>query len=232
MIRSRPIAFTLVELLVVIAIIALLIALLMPAMSGAREAARRAVCLGNLQQTGQACATFAGDHDGYLPTLSDGTKYVIQRPGNLLRNLGVMFGDYVQAGPEVYFCPSDTVLAPRPIYGRASFFEPNALTTSSYQYAVPVAIDKAPHIDGAGDRFYAQGIQSASYRNWLTQARVAVPSVEALVSDVFIAFNSGTGVGAFKVFMTWGWSSRVALPTTFCLSRDSDPNGSITPSCR
>jgi len=45
-------AFTLVELLVVIAIIAVLIALLLPAVQAAREAARRARCINNLKQIG------------------------------------------------------------------------------------------------------------------------------------------------------------------------------------
>jgi len=190
-------AFTLIELLVVISIIALLIALLLPALEAARESARRALCLGNLQQTGTACAAFAADHEGFLPTVSDGTKYVIQRPGRRRVNLGVIFGDYVQAGPKVYFCPSDTVLAPRPTYGRASFFRDDALTTSSYQYAIPVATGMAPHIDGAGDRFYARSIQAGRYQQWYGRRGLWFPSVEALVADNMIAFESGTGIGAF-----------------------------------
>lgn len=50
----RRVAFTLVELLVVIAIIAILIALLLPAINAAREAARQSACKNNMRQIGLA----------------------------------------------------------------------------------------------------------------------------------------------------------------------------------
>ncbi len=55
--RSR-LAFTLVELLVVIAIIGILVGLLLPAVQAAREAARRMSCQNNLKQLGLAMHNF------------------------------------------------------------------------------------------------------------------------------------------------------------------------------
>jgi hypothetical protein len=61
------IAFTLVELLVVVGIIAVIIAILLPALSAAREAAKRAKCAANLHNMGIACHAFAVENRGRFP---------------------------------------------------------------------------------------------------------------------------------------------------------------------
>src|SRR5437868_13544906 len=65
--RSRLVAFTLVELLVVVGVIALLIGILVPTLSKARTAARTTACLSNLRQLGNALLMYSVDSHGLMP---------------------------------------------------------------------------------------------------------------------------------------------------------------------
>jgi len=63
----RFLAFTLVELLVVIGIIALLIALLLPALHRFRESAQTTACASNVRQIVQLMQIYSQGNDGRLP---------------------------------------------------------------------------------------------------------------------------------------------------------------------
>lgn len=65
--KSKFVAFTLVELLVVIGIIAVLISILLPALSKARSNANALLTLANLRQIGIGLQLYATDNGGMLP---------------------------------------------------------------------------------------------------------------------------------------------------------------------
>jgi prepilin-type processing-associated H-X9-DG protein len=69
----RRIAFTLVELLVVIGIIAVLISLLIPALGRVRAQSQTVACGSNLRQLGLAFSMYCHDNKGRLPSYADGT---------------------------------------------------------------------------------------------------------------------------------------------------------------
>lgn len=64
---AERLAFTLLELLIVIALIAILCGFLTPAVQKAYASAQEKTCAANLRSWGVAFLLYAGDHEGYLP---------------------------------------------------------------------------------------------------------------------------------------------------------------------
>jgi prepilin-type N-terminal cleavage/methylation domain-containing protein/prepilin-type processing-associated H-X9-DG protein len=67
----QGIAFTLIELVVVIAIIAILAGLLLPVLGRTKESGKAAACLSNLHQIGIALQLYVQDNNNHLPYMRD-----------------------------------------------------------------------------------------------------------------------------------------------------------------
>jgi prepilin-type N-terminal cleavage/methylation domain-containing protein len=104
--------FTLVELLVVIGIIALLIGILLPTLSRAREAAKRAVCLSNIRELGNALRLYSAQFKDQIPIgymdQHQFSYFVNWRNGNGTKicMLGLLAITKNTPAPKVFYCPS------------------------------------------------------------------------------------------------------------------------------
>ena len=110
---DRCLAFTLIELLIVIGIISLLVGLLIPTLAHARESARRASCLSNLRQVHLMLALYAQDNNDFVPIgYRGGNRQWDSMVYSATASRRVLFGLLYQAGfmrdPRIYFCPSET----------------------------------------------------------------------------------------------------------------------------
>ncbi|OHB58933.1 MAG: hypothetical protein A2Y12_20845 [Planctomycetes bacterium GWF2_42_9] len=81
--RHRMLAFTLVELLVVISIIALLLAILMPSLQKARNQGKAVICLNNMKQLGLSVALYENKNDGYVTPGSKTSDGELSKAGPL-----------------------------------------------------------------------------------------------------------------------------------------------------
>lgn len=142
--------FTLVELLVVIAIISILAAMLLPALSNARESAKRATCVNNLRQIGQAIYLYAQDFEGKTPRGPDGRFYclwgAVSSGTDVPTGLGLLVsqGYISQNNAKIFYCPSVPLTVQRgyanPIWGWSKFALGEE-TWSSYDYRVVRYVD-------------------------------------------------------------------------------------------
>ena len=146
---SRRRAFTLIELLVVIVIIGMLAALLMPSLSMSREKARRANCLSNLRQIGQAVHMYVNDY-AVMPLTDDDSGNVLWDGGTYGHYGFLVANGYLPAGSKVFYCLSAKVNGyDDPTYGHLNFRVPGQTCRSSYFFRGPP--DGAPmRLDGAG----------------------------------------------------------------------------------
>lgn len=109
--KTRPRAFTIIELLVCMAVIALLVSLLAPSLAEAREASRASKCRANLRTIGILSLEFAHQYK-YLPTSAEMYPELVNESGDLTLPLNA----YCPTPPHArYTLLADNISADNPI---------------------------------------------------------------------------------------------------------------------
>ena len=112
---NRRVAFTLIELLIVMAILGVLVTMLVPVVTGQIEEARRRSCAANLRAIGQKMVEYAHENKGRLPDLfadrnaSGGIGFKLGNPtyeykGNSTNMFILVVQDYLPE--DSFICPS------------------------------------------------------------------------------------------------------------------------------
>jgi prepilin-type processing-associated H-X9-DG protein len=215
MLRSKlprsSVAFTLVELLVVIGIIAVLIAVLLPALAKARESANKVACSSNMRQYGVAVYQYSIANGGFFPHFSDNyTTNVpethwwnslapfLKLPQQLDPDFYVSMNGSIDLTRKVRACPSDPEnIAIGPHYGAYRFGEARPYGPIIYARATP------------GDR--PQGVKMTQVRkpsNWFMFVETHGPYYMMYSPTNWIFNSDADGDKILDTFAYWkGWNN-------------------------
>jgi prepilin-type N-terminal cleavage/methylation domain-containing protein/prepilin-type processing-associated H-X9-DG protein len=100
--RRAPMAFTLIELIVVIVITGVLATLAFPIFQRIAQGSKAAACISNLRQLGAGLNLYLGEHNMTMPVMMAGRSDIRQDVPVLDNTLSTQVTD-----PRVFACPAD-----------------------------------------------------------------------------------------------------------------------------
>lgn len=104
--RQSLLAFTLIEMLLVVAIISLLISMLLPALKFSKDASKQTICQGNLRMLLQSYQNYARDNVRMIVGGNTGASWDWMGDGNSATSItGGKLWDYVRS-MDSYRCPN------------------------------------------------------------------------------------------------------------------------------
>jgi prepilin-type processing-associated H-X9-DG protein len=171
---NKAVAFTLLELAVVLAVAALLVVMVLPVLARDRGRDQQVVCANNLRQIGLAFKTWAVDHNNRFPMFvssdqggpPDQTSYTTSvtqfGAAYLCEVFGVMSNELVT--PKLLVCPADERTAYSNFYTVTQFSSGKPLTDNCVSYFLGKdANESLPQMLLAGDRnIYGNNVNTAA----------------------------------------------------------------------
>lgn len=140
----KAVAFTLVELLVVVSIIALLIAILLPSLKKAREQAKDVLCKSNLHQIGIAFTMYAEKYNHVWPAAVDTLGMQNRWPVPFFEGR-IITDDFAHydntgrlirgGGKSIFLCPSERAQRPIPNWRGTGEYVDRVIVGGSYSYS-------------------------------------------------------------------------------------------------
>jgi prepilin-type N-terminal cleavage/methylation domain-containing protein len=159
--RILKIAFSLVELLVVVAVIAIIAALLLPAVGAAKERGRRIKCKSNLHQIGLAFHLYAEENRDLLPdcTSNNPSFFGSFWPWDLNTNVVTTLVAH-GATHDVFYCPSNPAMDDEMRWNFWKYHPPAPIRVLGYVFLMNGCVQVPP--DLWRTNIWGDGAHSAS----------------------------------------------------------------------